>query len=366
MDPNLSFFDEPEDEEVIRRRITAMLGLLQRSVSSGEQITTDSVIGLFNGAPGGLDQLATTFMSMELPQPEAIRYMEQVEQRGLEYLQRHHPNYFEPGGPDFWSLDETRPYMRVLGKLGLIHMQGKLWKKAAETVTQLLRLGPSDQLGFRLMLGGFLLRAGRPADALYFTQRWMEYIFGPPRGGVDFAPPFRNAMNEIKYRELATNPLLRLQMTYTAALAAFTLDGNSELARQYLHIAARYPIVLVKVIGRFEEQTSVDMHPVRPPNGVEDARDHLWLAQELWMKDDVWHWVSNDSVVRASIYRECSNHMCRKQEDRVGQWQKCSGCKSAWYCSHNCQKVHWSSHREVCKILEGFAIAYPKVQFPGP
>jgi hypothetical protein len=45
-----------------------------------------------------------------------------------------------------------------------------------------------------------------------------------------------------------------LEMVYSAALAAFTLDGNSALARQYLHMAAQYPLVLIKVIGKFKER----------------------------------------------------------------------------------------------------------------
>jgi hypothetical protein len=62
-------------------------------------------------------------------------------------------------------------------------------------------------------------------------------------------------------------------------------------------------------------------------NGSEDARDHLWLAQDLWMQDAPWNWVSRDPFVQAQVLRECSNVQCKKREERVGQWQKCAGCK---------------------------------------
>jgi hypothetical protein len=62
-------------------------------------------------------------------------------------------------------------------------------------------------------------------------------------------------------------------------------------------------------------------------NGSEDARDHLWLAQDLWMQDAPWNWVSRDPFVQARVLRECSNVQCKKREERVGQWQKCAGCK---------------------------------------
>jgi hypothetical protein len=70
-----------------------------------------------------------------------------------------------------------------------------------------------------------------------------------------------------------------------------------------------------------------DTHPVRGTDGPEDARDHLWLAQDLWMQDDVWRWVDSDPVVKSRVFRECSDPTCKKKEERIGQWQKCSGCK---------------------------------------
>ncbi|KAK5648659.1 hypothetical protein RI129_003551 [Pyrocoelia pectoralis] len=32
-----------------------------------------------------------------------------------------------------------------------------------------------------------------------------------------------------------------------------------------------------------------------------------------------------------------------------GAMQRCSRCKSIWYCSRNCQVSHWSNHKEDCK-----------------
>ena len=29
----------------------------------------------------------------------------------------------------------------------------------------------------------------------------------------------------------------------------------------------------------------------------------------------------------------------------------CSGCKHVFYCSRECQKKHWSNHKEECKML---------------
>lgn len=41
---------------------------------------------------------------------------------------------------------------------------------------------------------------------------------------------------------------------------------------------------------------------------------------------------------------ECDN--CFKEYQRL---KRCSGCKSAWYCSKRCQVEHWKIHKEVCR-----------------
>lgn len=33
----------------------------------------------------------------------------------------------------------------------------------------------------------------------------------------------------------------------------------------------------------------------------------------------------------------------------VGQFKICSGCKSRYYCSEECQKADWPKHKEACK-----------------
>ena len=36
-----------------------------------------------------------------------------------------------------------------------------------------------------------------------------------------------------------------------------------------------------------------------------------------------------------------------------GAEKKCSSCKSVQYCGQECQKLHWFSHKKVCKKLKG-------------
>ncbi|KAJ6613951.1 hypothetical protein B0H10DRAFT_1951098 [Mycena sp. CBHHK59/15] len=260
--------------------------------------------------PNNLD--ACNSVSMMLPPNMVIEFLKNTELKGHAHLQRVlGPDCFELtceyGAPNFWGILETRPYMRLLGTL--------------------------------------------PADALYFTQQWLECDETPSGSGIDFAPPRRTAMMDMQYQNVAK--WTDLQMIYSAALAAFTLNSDCELARQYLHIAVQFLTVLIKVLGKFKERVDVDTHPTREHNGAEDTRDHLWLVQDLWMQDNVWNWVDKDQVMKDRVLRECGNPTCKQKEERVGQWQKCAGCKK--YCSRNCQKVDWQNNKEACKKEQSFA-----------
>jgi hypothetical protein len=106
-------------------------------------------------------------------------------------------------------------------------------------------------MGHRQWMGPLLVRVGRAADALYFTQQWLE-VDEVPHAGIDFAPPRHTPMSDTLVQSLTK--WYPLQMLHSAALAAFTLDGDSELARQYLHIAVQYPGVFIKVLGKFKER----------------------------------------------------------------------------------------------------------------
>ena len=49
----------------------------------------------------------------------------------------------------------------------------------------------------------------------------------------------------------------------------------------------------------------------------------------------------------ASTRRICDN--CRLPSDKT---KLCSGCSSARYCSSECQKINWPTHKEACKFIQ--------------
>lgn len=53
------------------------------------------------------------------------------------------------------------------------------------------------------------------------------------------------------------------------------------------------------------------------------------------------------SLIMSSAPTECSS--CRKtQRDLPNPLKRCAKCSNQWYCSRECQKADWKSHKKVC------------------
>ncbi|KAH9951807.1 hypothetical protein B0H21DRAFT_775950 [Amylocystis lapponica] len=285
----------------------------------------------------------------------SVEVLEGAEIRGRANLQRIlGRTCFEDGDQyvgRFWSLLETRPYMRVLQALVRLAFENKDYDKSARTIIEMLRLCPGDNMGQRDWLGSVLLQAKRPADALAFVQAWLEPNVvqtgdAPERGGCVFPEPSKEPMDAERVERLGK--YCKAELVYTGALAAFTLWGDCPLAQQYLLIGVRLnPHVLLKILAKVEQPRSLNMS-ARSLNGPEAAHDYLWLTQNLWMVPEVWAWADGYAPAKACVLKSCARASCGRHEETVAQFKRCGGCKGVVYCGTDCQKQDWNTHKPKC------------------
>ena len=57
----------------------------------------------------------------------------------------------------------------------------------------------------------------------------------------------------------------------------------------------------------------------------------------------------NDSyLTQTSSIHKCWNPDCNEMNHKM---KKCQKCKQARYCSRECQKINWSTHRINCNTI---------------
>ncbi|KAH8833159.1 hypothetical protein DL96DRAFT_1811681 [Flagelloscypha sp. PMI_526] len=55
-------------------------------------------------------------------------------------------------------------------------------------------------------------------------------------------------------------------------------------------------------------------------------------------------------LVAERIIFACQNPACNFSTDNKSIIRTCGGCRSSSYCSRECQKTHWPSHKVICKL----------------
>ncbi len=117
------------------------------------------------------------------------------------------PEVFQRDAGHFWSLLETRPYMRA--RLGLAHILWTMGRRdeVIEHLQDMLRLNPGDNQGVRYTLAGFLLFLDRDAELTKLLRQYPE--------------------------EAST------AWAYTEALLAFRHEGDTLAARRLLKQAKK-------------------------------------------------------------------------------------------------------------------------------
>lgn len=75
----------------------------------------------------------------------------------------------------------------------------------------------------------------------------------------------------------------------------------------------------------------------------------LLLKTKVIENDDMNGWLiiatpnePSQTIPRGKLFQQCAG--C----DKVAYFKKCSGCKKVHYCSRECQKAHWKTHKPHC------------------
>lgn len=61
----------------------------------------------------------------------------------------------------------------------------------------------------------------------------------------------------------------------------------------------------------------------------------------------------SDPIVRIAKLLPCSNENCYKVETMPNEFKSCINCLTL-YCSKECQKCDWTTHRSFCKSDEAY------------
>ncbi|KAI0773886.1 hypothetical protein C8Q74DRAFT_791897 [Fomes fomentarius] len=273
---------------------------------------------------------------------------------GRVYLQRGlGADCFNPGSSHYgqfrlvWG---AQRYLKTLLAISQVAIDGGDYSRGIDASSESLRLAQDDYIGQRHMLSTLLLKAGRYAEALRLCQYWLdpnlvEQSHWHKRLQWHLEPPSMEPLNGaiiIYNQRYESEGACEL---FNAALAAFRTHGDCELARQCLRVGTEVnPQIMMRVLARVERPNK-PYRRTRHRNRRDDAHDYRWLAQDLWMEDDVWEWANNDQEVRTMITKRCHYSGCRARETRPLAFRCCSDCSWAYYCSRTCQKAHWSTHK---------------------
>jgi hypothetical protein len=66
---------------------------------------------------------------------------------------------------------------------------------------------------------------------------------------------------------------------------------------------------------------------------------------------------AGEALASIAVRGVCNNPFCEnvggaaEQGIVTGKGHKCSGCRTAYYCSPRCQRLSWPKHKAVCKAL---------------
>ena len=162
---------------------------------------------------------------------------------------------------------------------------------------------------------------------------------------VDLHTNFRNCWNEILLRKVIAAALNIIE-SYVGSSGVYSqheLQSHADAARGHRHfnqLNVLYPLVLHLEYGAGRGFVSPDETPTCPRDlglfFIKRAPCHCFDEQKRRLEDSI----------RTDF---CQYHACRKLDSYV-QLKVCAKCSRQSYCSAECQRKDWPTHKEDCKM----------------
>jgi len=214
-------------------------------------------VRLAKEALGLSEDCADAYVVLAEVTDEALTDSIELYQKGVEAGKRAlGEEFFQNNIGEFWSILESRPYMRALFGLALDLWTKNREERAIEMMYELLRLDKMDHQGVRHVLGPVLIAAGRYQEARSFLQ-----------------PMKDERLSVVKF---------------SWALVLYLIEGDSPAANEALDKALEFNLHVADMMLIAEEIVESDIEvEAFCPGSVDEAVYYVsnWLG--AWLVDSV-------------------------------------------------------------------------------
>lgn len=99
------------------------------------------------------------------------------------------------------------------------------------------------------------------------------------------------------------------------------------------------------------ESTETKTQIIHAVQEIDADKRHFEMTGQSAMPTSITPSASSTLMIAPSVSRQCGNDKCphRKSKKKYVQLDKCSQCKNVEYCSVDCQRMHWKTHKKQCK-----------------
>ena len=137
------------------------------------------------------------------------------------------------------------------------------------------------------------------------------------------------------------------------ALVAWYGIIGPKVSRSLVSSANRLIVDIYPELRRYEEGSLIGLDPL----GVSNDENETSLMAEEVGGGEGGGGSPTPPTSPSRLVTPCANSTCQNKSSDKGQ---CSRCKITRYCSSDCQKAHWASHKVTCKSAQAIVLVDPK------